>query len=56
MGTSPISTEWHRMIFMVLPNLSPIPCYLIFSKLLEMHYQINREAVENKDEEYGCEV
>ena len=48
-----ISTEWHRMIFIVLANLPPVPCYLILSKLLAMHCQINRGAVENKNEEYG---
>ena len=41
------------MIFIVLANLPPVPCYLILSKLLAMHCQINRGAVENKNEEYG---
>ena len=40
------------MIFTVLPNLPPVPCYLILS-MLAMHCQINRGAVENKNEEYG---
>ena len=49
----PISTEWHRMIFTVLSNLPSVPRYLILGKLLTMHCQINRGAVENKNENYG---
>lgn len=43
----------HRIILIVLSNLPLVPLYLILNKLPETHYQINRGAIENKDQECG---